>query len=77
MNEYYVLTLDPNFGSVLRWITDHQLVTEVHLNRTRFFVPNGPVNTEFQLRFAHCCPPVDPSLDTATALPRKNLPLIV
>ena len=72
MNEYYVLTLDPNFSSVLRWITDHKLVTEVHLNRTRFFVPNGLVYTEFQLRFGHCCPRVDPSLDTATGLPKKT-----
>jgi hypothetical protein len=72
MNEYFVLTLDPNFGSVLRWITDHKLVMEVHLNRTRFFVPEGPLYTEFQLRFAHCCPLVDPRLDLATGLPKKT-----
>ena len=72
MREYYVLTLDPNFSAVLRWITDHKLTTEVHLNRTRFCVPDGVVSTEFQLRFAHCCPPVDPTLDLATGLPKNS-----
>ena len=55
MREYYVLTLDPNIGHVYKFIDKHQLEFEPHLNRTRFWVPDGPIYTEFQLRFSQCC----------------------
>jgi len=69
MREYYILTLDPSIGQVFRFIESHQLKFELHLNRTRFWVPDGPVLTEFLLRYADCCPRVDPKLDLATGLP--------
>ena len=69
MRQYYILTLDPRAGEVFRFIRDHQLTVDVHLNRTRFWVPEGSVLTEFLLRFADCCPWVDEELDLATGLP--------
>lgn len=63
MKQYYVLTLDPRAGQVFQFIYDHKLDREVHLNRTRFWVPEGPVLTEFLLRFSESCPLVDLSLD--------------
>ena len=69
MREYYILTLDPQIGPVFRFIELHQLRFEAHLNRTRFWVPDGPVLTEFLLRFSECCPRVDANCDLATGLP--------
>ncbi len=67
MLQYYVLTVDPNFAAVLEFVQHHQLRCSVHLNRTRFWVPDeSSVLTEFLLRFAHCCTPVDPELDLVT-----------
>lgn len=59
MREYYVLTLDPRIGDVFRWIETNELTYEVHLNRTRFWVPEGRILTEFLLRFSETCPPVE------------------
>lgn len=70
MRQYYILTLDPNARDVFKWIYDNALEVDVHLNRTRFWVPEGPLLTEFLLRYAHCCPIVDETLDSATGLPR-------
>lgn len=68
--QYYVLTLDPRMSEVFGFIQDHKLTCEVHLNRTRFWVPEGSVLTEFVLRFSDCCPYVDDTVDLATGLPR-------
>ena len=68
MTEYYVLSLDPHIKAVFEFITAHDLTYELHLNRTRFFVPEGVITTEFLLRFSHCCPRVDPNLDPVTGL---------
>lgn len=62
-HQHYVLTLDNNVGTVFRWIEANNIQYELHLNRTRFWVPSGAIYTEFLLRFAHCCPPVDPRVD--------------
>lgn len=59
MLEYCVYTLDPNLSSVFEFIRTHQLKFELHLNRTRFWVPEGHIHTLFALQFAHCCPLVD------------------
>ena len=59
MIQYYILTRDPQFIDVADWITKNDIRYEMHLNRTRFWVPDGPVRTEFLLRFIHCCPEVD------------------
>lgn len=70
MRQYYVLTLDPRAGEVFEFITRHKLLLEVHLNRTRFWIPeDSSILTEFLLRFSDCCPWVDGTLDLATGLP--------
>ena len=71
MKEYYILTQDPHVAQVFEFIQHHKLESSVHLNRTRFWVPEGTVYTEFQLRFGDCCSPVDASLDLATGLPKR------
>jgi len=71
--QYYILTLDPRAGEVFEFIRYHQLKLDVHLNRTRFWVPEGSVLTEFLLRFSLCCPYVDEALDLATGLPRQTV----
>lgn len=60
MPEYYVLTKDPCIQSVFEFIQHNDLNHEIHFNRTRFWVPQGPILTEFHLRFADHCPLVEP-----------------
>jgi hypothetical protein len=68
--EYYVLTQHPNAKEVFTWIFDNKLDMEVHLNRTRFWVPtDSSLNTYFQLWLKDSCGTVDPSLDLAIGLP--------
>jgi len=55
MLEYYVLTDNAQFESVIEFIRCHSLHYEIHLNRTRFTVPLGPLHTEFLLRFSTDC----------------------
>ena len=73
MLEFYILTQNPRLGEVFRYIESHGFSYEVHLNRTRFWVPEGAVLTEFLLRYSECCPRVDASLDLSTGLPKSNL----
>ena len=68
VRQHYILTLDPRIGDVFAFIDYHKLRFDVHLNRTRFWVPEGSVLTEFLLRFGDCCPYVDPQLDLLTGL---------
>jgi hypothetical protein len=63
---YYVLNQDPRTREVFEFICDHKLAVEVHLNRTRFWVPEGVVLTEFLLRYSECVHLVDESVDLAT-----------
>jgi len=70
MREYYVLTMHPNAKEVLAWVFENNLQYEIHLNRTRFWVPlDSSLNTYFQLWLAESCGSVDPSLDTISGLP--------
>jgi hypothetical protein len=70
MRHYYVLNQDPRAGEVFNFIREHQLAVEVHLNRTRMWIPeDSSVLTEFLLRFSDCCPYVDASADLATGRP--------
>jgi hypothetical protein len=70
MRQYYILTLDPRCAEVFDFIRDHELRVDVHLNRTRFWVPeDSSTLTEFLLRFSDCCPYVDESLDLITGRP--------
>jgi hypothetical protein len=58
MQQHYVLNRDAEADSVYEFIRRYQLTHEIHLNRIRFWVPEGVIRTEFALRFAHICPPV-------------------
>jgi hypothetical protein len=49
--QFAVLTQDPAFSRTLAFIKQHSLANEIHLNRTRFWIPPGPILTEFLLRF--------------------------
>jgi len=69
VRHYSITTLNPNFTSVIAWIHRRDVKYELHLARVRFFVPEGPILTEFLLQFAECCSLVDPELDLATGLP--------
>jgi hypothetical protein len=55
MKQYCIYTQHPEFKSVVTWVVDKELRHEIHLNRTRFWVPDGHVHTEFMLRWYHCC----------------------
>ena len=67
--EYYILTMHPDAKEVFTWIFDNKLEIEVHLNRTRFWVPrDSSLNTYFHLWLADYCGTVDPSADLATGL---------
>jgi hypothetical protein len=70
--EYYILTMHPNAKEVFTWIFDNNLEMEVHLNRTRFWVPtDSSLNTYFQLWLAEYCGRVEAGLDLATGLPKQ------
>jgi hypothetical protein len=71
MRQYYVLTTSPRLESIFEFIQHHNLTLEVHLNRTRFWVPEGTVLTEFLLRFSTVATLVDESLDLITGLPQQ------
>jgi hypothetical protein len=71
MRQYYVLTQDPALKPIFEFIRHHNLTLEVHLNRTRFWVPEGTVLTEFLLRFSTVATLVDESLDLITGLPQQ------
>ena len=58
MNQYCVYTRDDRFLEVARWVTDNNLKFEPHLNRTRFWVPEGIIMTEFLLKYSDICPKV-------------------
>ena len=69
MRQYYVLTQDPALKPIFEFIRHHDLKLEVHLNRSRFWVPEGTVLTEFLLRFSAVATLVDESVDLITGLP--------
>ena len=58
-HQFYILTRNTEFIRVGHWIAHNRLRYEVHLNRTRFWVPEGPLLTEFLLRWRDTCPPVE------------------
>ena len=60
--QHYILTLDPRAPEVFAFIDHYKLDREVHLNRTRFWIPeDSPALVEFALRFLDSCPPVTES----------------
>ena len=66
MTQYCVFTQNPDFTSVVEWVAQRQLPLEVHLNRTRFWIPAGAVHTEFVLRWYHACSRVADNEDFTT-----------
>jgi hypothetical protein len=72
MRQYYIPNLDPRADLVFEFIKNHALRVEVHLNRTRFWVPDGMVHTQFAIQFSESCPLVDDSLDLATGFPKTD-----
>lgn len=62
MRHYYVLNQDPRLEEVFEFIEHHKLACEVHLNRTRFWVPDGSILTEFVLRYGDTCQIVEEEL---------------
>jgi hypothetical protein len=70
MRQFYILTLHPHASEVFNFIIEHKLQVEVHLNRTRFWIPEGSVLTEFILRLGDYCPQVDDDLDLITGRPK-------
>jgi hypothetical protein len=59
MKQYCVYTKDDRFLEVAEWITTNKIKFEPHLNRTRFWVPDGAIMTEFLLKYSEVCPIVN------------------
>ena len=52
MKQFAVFNSDrTNLERAIEFIQQHNLAHELHLNRTRFWVPEGAILTEFYLRF--------------------------
>jgi hypothetical protein len=51
MLQFALANQDPKLRDLIAFIHQHDLKHELHLNRTRFWIPEGPVLTEFYLRF--------------------------
>jgi hypothetical protein len=67
MLQYYILNSSPTLLALLEFVRKHALEHEIHLNRTRFWIDtSSPAYTEFVLRFADHCAPVDPHKDLQT-----------
>ena len=66
MKQYYILTLDPEFLSVVKWIKDNKIDFEAHLNRTRFWVNEGEEMAMFLLTWGSVCTPVYEDEDLIT-----------
>jgi hypothetical protein len=56
MLQFALLNQDPKLRDLLEFIQQHVLDHELHLNRTRVWIPEGPILTEFLLRFDSCYP---------------------
>ena len=63
IRQYCVYTKDPEFLQVASWLDSTSTKYEPHLNRTRFWIPEGPVLTEFLLKWGDCCPEVKEQVD--------------
>jgi hypothetical protein len=53
ITQFALLNRDPQLRDLFEFIKQHDLAHEVHANRTRFWISDGPVLTEFLLRFEH------------------------
>lgn len=64
--QYCVYTRDVNFFNVLEWIKENNVEFEAHINRTRFWIPEGPKLTWFLINWADVCPEVQENEDYLT-----------
>jgi len=67
MNQYAILTRSDNFNTVIAYIKEHNLDYEVHLNRTRFWVPDN-LHVAFLSQFGSMVNPVHPQEDLMTGM---------
>ena len=51
IRHFALLNRDPKLRDLIEFIEQHKLKHEIHLNRTRFWIPEGPILTQFLLRF--------------------------
>jgi len=73
-SHYGILTTDPYYAEVVRWVSKHGLKTFLHLNRTRFFIPDsGVLHTEFMLRYYDSCHLIPKNQNLATGLPQNPI----
>ena len=54
--QYCIMTGHDEFKNVITWICDHNLRSEVHLNRTRFWVPHDFEDEFFTSGMHKYCP---------------------
>ena len=64
--QYCVYTRDSHYIEVTDWIKENNIEFEAHLNRIRFWVPEGPKLTWFLVNWAHVCPAVNENEDYVT-----------
>jgi hypothetical protein len=60
IRQYAIYTRDPQFASCMGWVTQHGLSFELHLNRTRFYIAEGLLLTEFLLRWGSTAELIEP-----------------
>lgn len=65
MNHYAILTRSNAFGLVINYIKENDLKFEVHLNRTRFWVPDT-LHESFLTKFGSVVNPVHPNENLIT-----------
>jgi hypothetical protein len=61
--QFAVYTRSDEFVEVINWLRRNNIRAEVHLNRTRFWIPYGPELLEFLLTWGSVCPRVDDETD--------------
>ena len=55
MRHYAVYTSQKCLRQVLAFVREHALRYEIHMVRTRVWIPEGELLTLFLLQFGHCC----------------------
>ena len=63
--QYCVYTQDSQFREVVKWVIAQGYEIDMHINRTRFWIPKGQKHTEFLLRWGSVCVNVDGEVDHA------------
>jgi|Laugrespbdmm15dd_1035085.scaffolds.fasta_scaffold48384_2 hypothetical protein len=68
MYQYCVYTSNNQYAEVAQWLVHNGIKNEIHLNRIRFWVPEGLVLTEFLLKYSDTCVSVEERLDNNYAI---------